>query len=230
MPSVETETCWGVRISAFTCCRESEAKWPIFTLLDWASVSNLSSAFSGSKTKRLSCGCLSRFLVTGHSSRFPFWTASYLLTYTLPQHSHTPCNVHLPGWADDAVVLEAKLGKHGRVCVCGFFGGFFCFVLFVFIFLFFSPLPSFWIFSLCHYLFCYCTKTMCTLYQMYSFSLALSPGSACSFYILVSFSPPPLPAHHHLLHYGVKFGYVCTPCLWSPPALLRCVHCITTRR
>lgn len=125
--------------------------------------------------------------------------------------------------------------REARPCVCmwvflGFFWGFFCFVLFVFIFLFFPPLPSFWIFSLCHYLFCYCTKTMCTLYQMYSFSLALSPGSACSFYILVSFSPPPLPAHHHLLHYGVKFGYVCTPCLWSPPALLRCVHCITTRR
>lgn len=37
--------------------------------------------FPWKQNQRLSCACLSVFLVTGHLSLFPFWTTSYLLTY-----------------------------------------------------------------------------------------------------------------------------------------------------
>lgn len=38
--------------------------------------------FPWKHNRRLSCACLSVFLVTGHLSLFPFWTTSYLLTYS----------------------------------------------------------------------------------------------------------------------------------------------------
>lgn len=126
--------------------------------------------FPWKQNQRLSCACLSVFLVIGHLSLFPFWTTSYLLTYP-----HTvQC---APGWMS-RWCCSAR--GRGRAVLA------YCFAMGVFLFLFFVGL----FFSVITLALLYrYSEMMCTQYLMYSLSLPPSSGSICSLYILVVFLP-----------------------------------------
>lgn len=161
------------------------------------------SRFPWKQNQRLSCACLSVFLVTGHLSLFPFWTASYLLTY--PPLPTLQC---APAWKSRW--CHSTRGR-GRAVL-------------TYIYLFLSACFRHWLPAP--------LQLRDDVYPVPNVLVLLlpSPGSACSLYIFVLFC---------LFFFSLLIISCCTvvsdlvmyaPHVFDPPpALLCCVHCITTR-
>lgn len=163
------------------CSDKHGAKWLIFTSLDQAPVNNSCPTFPRSKTKRLSCACLSVFLVIGHLSLSPFWTCSYLLTY--PGFPSPQC---APAWMSRWCCCAKGRGR--AALTSSFFSAFvfFCFFLGLHVFVF------------AFLLHCY-SKMMCTQYPMYSFSSSIPRECLFSSYFTVVL-PVFFPSLHILLY------------------------------
>lgn len=114
--------------------------------------------FPWKQNQRLSCACLSVFLVIGHLSLFLFWTTSYLLTYLCTLQCASDW---MSRWC--CIVPEAEVEEFWHTV----YGCIFIFSFFVSLFFSVISLPLLYSYS----------EVMCTQYAMYSLCLLPSSGS-----------------------------------------------------